>query len=190
MINAFFRALAILIAVAIFGLAAYIALLGSPLLGGISIIFYRGLLVNGLLAILIIAMGLFRRRWRTEPIMILAAAAVSFSVNLSYLVIVPVTIDRSISVFLLSAIDDAPRPVDPIALQRLFIDRYVIDMKQIERRIEEQQSSGNIVLVDGEIMLTDRGRMFMQFARNQSRLIGTDPRFVGLAEPRDEAGRP
>lgn len=182
MILALIRAGMALAAVAFLGLAVYVALLGSRLFGGMSILFYRGLLLDGLIGILIIGIALCWR-WRgrrLDPALALAAAAVSFSVNLTYLIVIPVTIDRSISVFLLSAISDEPQQLNIAGLQQVFVDRYVHDMGQIERRVAEQMASGNIQLIDGKIALTVQGRAFLEFARGQSRLIGTDPRFVGL----------
>lgn len=187
--KALIRGTLILAVAAVLGLIVYMAALGSPLFRNISILFYRGLVLDGLLAILIVLAGLLSR-WRgrhLDPVLALAAAAVSFSVNLSYLVVIPVTIDRSISVFLLATVANEEEPVSKTDLQRIFVDRYVMGMDQIQRRVSEQQASGNIVVRNGRIVLTPRGHAFVRFARSQSRLVGADPRFVGLPVEKRQA---
>lgn len=171
------------------GLALLILLVRSPLFQSVTILFYRGFLLCFIASVLValIASLFWRRRWTEQMPLVIAAAALSFSANISFLIIIPVTIDRSISVFLLAGIETETaqgRTVTPDKLQSLFVDRYVVGMRQIDRRIDEQSRSGNIVVERGEIHLTQRGRDFVGFARMIAKFWDTDPRFVsGNAEP-------
>ena len=146
----------------------------------ITILFYRGLVVAALAAVLTAIAGAWLGRRLRDPSLAVAAAAVSFSLNVCFLVLLPVTVDRSVTVYLLSRIEQQQSPVAPRALEQEFVGGYVRDMHAIDRRIDEQRRSGNIAVgSDGKVVLTDQGRSFMAFSRAVARLFGTDPRFVG-----------
>ncbi len=177
-------AICLLTSAPLFGFALYLALTWSPVFGSVDILFYRGLLLCVLsAALLAIALVVARRHWRSlEPISIIAAVAISLSVNLMFLIVLPVTIDRSISVFLLSEIDaHQASPLTTAQLEDAFVQHYVRDMRQIDRRVREQTLSGTISADDGRIRLTPRGQRFLALARFLSGPFRTDPRFVGLA---------
>lgn len=164
------------------GFALFLLLARSPLFAGVTILFYRGLLLCAVVAVAVAVLATLalRRRAVLDPSLVIAAAAVSMSLNLAFLIVVPVTIDRSVSVFLLGRIEAAQsRPLDAAGLRRAFVAGYVGDMAQIERRIGEQQRSGTIEVRDGALRITPRGRRFMALARLTAWLFGTDPRFVG-----------
>jgi hypothetical protein len=109
---------------------------------------------------------------------IIGAVFTSLALNVCFLVLFPVTIDRSISVFLLARIE-AGQPLTAAQLQQGFADEYIVEMQQIPRRVREQAISGNIdVAADGAITLTPRGKRFNALARRASVWFGTDPRFV------------
>lgn len=165
------------------GFALYLGLASTPLFAGVSIVFYRGLLLCALVAVVVAGSMAWagRRRGGIDPALVIAAAMTSLSFNLAFLIILPVTIDRSISVFLLARIEAAEtrRPLGTPALRRAFVDEYVGAMEQIERRVDEQTRSGTIETRGGRLRLTARGRGFMRLARALAWLYGTDPRFVG-----------
>lgn len=163
------------------GFILYVGLTRSPLFAGISILFYRGLILCGLSAVLVMA-AMAPRRWRFDPATIVAAGALSLSFNICFLIVLPVTLDRSISVFMLSEIEQHQNEaLDDRRITEIFVRKYVGDMRQMDRRIAEQTASGNITTVDGNIRLTEQGRRFLALSRALARLFGTDPRFVGLA---------
>ena len=163
------------------GFILYVGLTRSPLFAGISILFYRGLILCGLTAILVMA-AMTLRKWRFDPATIIAAGALSLSFNICFLIVLPVTLDRSISVFMLAQIEQhRDETLDDRRIADIFVRKYVGDMQQIDRRIAEQTASGNITTVDGNIRLTEQGRRFLALSRTLARLFGTDPRFVGLA---------
>lgn len=175
------------------GFILYVGLTRSPLFAGISILFYRGLLLCALAALLVMAaMALWRRR-RFDLATIIAAGALSLSFNICFLIVLPVTLDRSISVFMLTQIEQhRGEALDERRITEIFVRKYVGDMRQMDRRIAEQTASGNVTTVDGNIRLTAQGRRFLALSRTLARLFGTDPRFVGLAPtvPTPEAPAP
>ena len=171
------RLLCIYATVVLLGFAIYVASFHLPL--GATILFYRGLLLAALTGCLTLA-GLFlMSRWmRLDLATALGATFTSVAFNICFLVLFPVTIDRSISVFLLSRIA-AQDGMTTDQLTARFADEYLYRMKQIPRRVDEQTKSGNIAVTpDGRITLTPQGRRFVHLAQSASGWFGTDPRFT------------
>jgi hypothetical protein len=171
-------------------LLVYAPLFLTPLFAGQTILFFRGIALAFVAAAIVAgASALLARRWRAlDWTTILAATSMSLAFNLCFLTVIPVTIDRSISVFLLARIEQAgPRGLSVEQARKLFIDDYVVGMDQIGRRFDEQTKSGNIQLHDGRAVVSPQGARFLGFARAISRTMHTDPRFVNEASP---DGRP
>jgi hypothetical protein len=184
------RQLLLLAILTVGGFAAYVLLFWAGVGGSIAILFYRGIILAAAVASMTWFIGLWLGRRVDDRSLAIAAAALSFSVNVCFLVLLPVTVDRSVTVYLLSTIEQQQAGIDAQQLQRAFIEGYVLKLSAVDRRIDEQRRSGNIrVVPGGRIELTAQGRAFMRFSRVVARLFGTDPRFVGAsAEPRHDAG--
>ncbi len=169
-----------LIAAGGLGFALYCALLASGLFAGSTILFYRGLILAAVAAIAAGGIGAaIARRRGTEPLAV-ASALTCFSISVCFLVLFPVTIDRSVSVYLLATIDrQGPEGISPADLETAFVSGYVRDMRAIDRRIVEQRLSGNVVQdAEGNVHLTPQGRRFVALSRSAAHLLGTDRRFV------------
>ena len=174
------RQLLLLAVLTIVGFAIYVMLFWAGVASSIGILFYRGIalaLVAALVTGFIAIWPARRTRDSTHPI---AAAALSLSFNICFLVLLPVTVDRSVSVYLLSTIEQRQDSgVTSAELQKSFVDGYVVRMGAIDRRIDEQRKSGNVTVdAGGKVRLTKQGEHFMSFSRLIARLFGTDPRFV------------
>lgn len=186
------RQLLLLAGLTLFGFAIYVLLFWVGLAASISILFYRGVALAIAAAVLTGLVGLWLGRRTNDSSLPIAAAALSFSFNVCFLVLLPVTVDRSVSVYLLSTIEQQQDAgIDAERLQSAFIDGYVINMGAINRRIDEQRKSGNIAVApNGEVHLTQRGRHFMELSRLVAQLFGTDPRFVNASGAPKAAAAP
>ena len=167
----------------IVGLALYVAMFALPI-GG-EILFYRGIVLALLTAAVLAAvLALLHQRLGIDAATGVGVVLTGLALNVSFLVLFPVTIDRSISVFLLSRIG-AEQPLSAARLQTRFADEYLGRMQQIPRRVHEQSLSGNIAVEPGgAIRLTPRGRAFVALASAASRWFHTDRRFVDPAADR------
>lgn len=177
------RQAAMLVTLASVGFLLFVALFAAGLFGTIPILFYRGIVLAVCAAIATGLLAIVATRRTAGTPLIVPAVALSLSLNLCFLVILPVTVDRSISVYLLSTIERHDRNgIDATHLEAAFLDGYVSGMGAIDRRIAEQSQSGNIT-VDrtGHIRLTPQGERFMRLSRFVATTFGTDPRFVGIA---------
>lgn len=162
------------------GFLLYVGLIRSPLLAGMTILFYRGVALAAVGAGILLATGLImRRRLSLDPATLVGGIALSLAFNLCFLVVFPVTFDRSISMFLLARIEGRDGALDARSLESLFARQYLGDMRQIDRRIAEQTLSGNI-RVDraGRIHLTPQGQRLLASARTIGGWFDTDARFL------------
>ena len=107
------------------------------------------------------------------------ATLVALALNVAFFTLGPVTVDRSISVFMLSRFEKAEKPLDERAVRDAFVATYVDDWRQMGRRLAEQETSGNLERAGEGWRITPQGRAFMESARAMSRWFGGDPRFVG-----------
>ncbi|ETI58513.1 hypothetical protein C100_23385 [Sphingobium sp. C100] len=165
------------------GFLLYVALIRSPLLGQVDILFYRGVMVAGVAALLLLGAGIAaRRRLRLEPATLVGAVALSLAFNISFLIIFPVTFDRSITMFLLARIERQDGQLDARGLERVYVREYLGDMHQIDRRVAEQSLSGNIRVEGGRIHITAQGRRLLDSARAIGGWFDADPRFVNAPD--------
>ena len=77
-------------------------------------------------------------------------ATIVLCFNACFLTIFPVTVDRSVTTFLLEEIEKKPN-MSPEELEKIMIDDYIVKRKAIKRRIEEQLVTGNITFENGQV---------------------------------------
>ena len=182
--NSYLRQLLVLAGLTVFGFAIYVLLFWTGVATSISILFYRGVVLALVAALITFLAALWLAAKTRDSSLPIAAAALSLSFNVCFLVLLPVTVDRSVSVYLLSTIEQhQDLGIDAKHLQRSFVDDYVVKMGAIDRRIDEQKRSHNVTVgTDGKVRLTTQGRRFMAFSRLVAQVFGTDPRFVGRSK--------
>lgn len=164
----------------IVGFLLYLGLIATPVLGGVSILFYRGIaiaLIAAPLLALLLAIG-GRHVQSLDLSTVIGATALSLAFNICFLIVFPVTFDRSVTMFLLARIEQQDGRLDARDLERIFVADYLGTLRQIDRRVEEQALSGNILVTDGRIRLTPQGKRLMASARTVGGWFGADRRFV------------
>lgn len=150
----------------------------GTLQAAVSVLFYRGLLLALIaMALQLVLVSLFPAL-RRDPALILAALALSLAANVIVLVVVPVTLDRSVSVFLLGQLAKNPDGLAEEALEERLIEDYVIGFGAVERRMDEQTASGNVEIVDGKYRLTAQGRRFIAISTPLAKAFGADLRYL------------
>jgi hypothetical protein len=160
---------------------AMIALFSIGFLHQISILFYRGLVLIAIAAVFcFVVLLLASRKWPVwDPRDAVSACAFACGVAVCLLIVLPVTIDRSISVFILTRMAALPdRAFTPAEMRAIFTDVYLGRYGQIERRLEEQEISGNVARDAAGFRITPQGLVFVRLARFLSPIFETDPRFV------------
>lgn len=172
----------------ILGFGLFVLLIRSGLFAKVDILFYRGLALLGVaFAVTWAASAWLARRLAGRGPSVqdsLSASALSLAFNLSFFVLLPVTIDRSVSVFMLGEM--AAHPADSYSAERMqeaFARRYVGEYRQIERRLGEQMASGNIEPAGDGYRVTRQGEGFVRLSRDIARLFGAETRFVEPGAP-------
>jgi hypothetical protein len=166
----------------VLGLILFSAGFKIGLLHTMGMLFFRGLLLAALTFVLLFALlaAIVPRCPGWLDIRdAFCAAILSVSFNICFLVVVPVTVDRSVSVFILGEMANAPNETySPEDMSALFVKIYVDDYQQIARRLGEQALIGNIEEVQGRYRISARGYRFIEICKLVSWLFDGDPRFV------------
>ena len=143
----------------------------------LPILFYRGLMIAGITFILHLScLCFFFRDWPEDTW--IAAATLAGAINVCFLVIFPVTIDRSISVYLLDQIARQDSGMTTTEIEQRFIQQYVKDFSAIDRRMDEQVASKNIYLKDGNYFITEQGKSFLAISNVIGDIFNTDKRLL------------
>ncbi len=166
-----------------FGFVGFALLFRTDLLSGVTILFYRGLVLLMLaFGVTLGAMAVLAgplRGWGVRRRDALGACVLSLSLNLSFLVIFPVTVDRSISVFLLGRM--AAHPGEIVTAERAraeFEAVYLGQYRQIERRLAEQTATGNVAPSGAGFVITPQGDAFVRLCRLIAEVFRTDRRLA------------
>ena len=193
-------------AATLLGLTLLVALFKLGVAAGMDIMFYRGLVLCGL-AFMAVAAAVAWVGARTGLATVsdaIAAAALSLGFNLAVLVIFPVTVDRSISVFMLGYMAAGPTETYSARdMESAFETIYLKRFQQIPRRLAEQERSGNIVRDGTGYRITAQGEAFIRFSRWIGWMFDADPRLAAqparasvtappaaIAGPRGNGGAP
>lgn len=177
------------------GFAAFVLLFQTDLWSGVTILFYRGLLLLGVAFLLTLAatapLAGLGRPWGLRRRDALGACVLSLSLNLSGFVILPVTVDRSVSVFLLGQMAAHPNEgFDAERARAVFDAVYLGTFRQMERRLDEQTASGNVTPTADGYVITPQGRAFIRFAGLIARTFRTDTRLIAGTSPPGAAPAP
>jgi hypothetical protein len=132
---------------------------------GPSILFFNGVLAalsaNLLLALIFVRYSRFKGFFN-RCLLAAAMAVASGSLQICFLVVFPVSFDRSVSIFLLAQIRRAENEVSPAFLEEQLVELYVHRRQAVARRLAEQLEVGNIEFgSNGGYSLSPRGRALL-----------------------------
>lgn len=162
--------------------AGFIGLFHTSLFGDMEVLMYRGiafLLIAGVVSAVI--MGIFRMFWGFVTIRdIIMMFCIFCCVNMVFLTLVPVTVERSVSVFMLSYMqENKDQTFTEESVGEVFTTKYVEDYGAFEKRFEEQVVTGTIVQnEDGTYSITPKGEFVVEAFRTIAEWFDTDRRLV------------
>ena len=145
----------------------YVLLFSTSAFNTINVFFYRGialLFVSGLISV---CLGLAVKRFWLRHIMtyrdILLIFTVFCCVNMVIFTHVPVTCERSISIFMLGYMaEESDRVFTEQEIEDFFISRYVVDYGAFKKRFYEQVVTGTVKTKDNGYFITDRGKSLIK----------------------------
>ena len=140
-----------------------------------DVVLYNGV-GNACLATASLAFAVFvSRKQRSLDTKLLVVSTGGLTVLL-VLVLGPVAIDRSLSLYLLNQIDLRDGAVTQREVDKMIGETYPIDMKVRDQRVVEQIKSGNLQSVsDGRLILTERGRAVIRLTSIIRRTFALNP---------------
>jgi hypothetical protein len=151
----------------IFGTVLFISFFHTSLFKEISILFYRGIIFLVTACFLMLLLMLFYKkisygRMFTYRDIILSVVLI-FCLNLVFFTHLPVTADRSISVFILGYMNKySNKTLTPNEISTLLIKKYVYGYGAVNKRLNEQVLSGDISLKGNEYQITKQGKFLMR----------------------------
>lgn len=84
-----------------------------------------------------------------------------FFINLYFFCMVPVTLERSISVFMLNKMKNE-KSYTKKEIEEMFIDKYVYEYKAFDKRLNEQEYTGTIEKKDKEYKINKKGKRLVK----------------------------
>jgi len=148
----------------LFGTIVFISLFSTPLFANIDILFYRGIILLFISCIGTALLSLFvmkkvaRNKFDARDVVV--TICIIFSLNLVFFTLVPVTVDRSVTVFILQEIGKN-RNVTKEQMQKDLYTDYIVRQKAVERRFYEQQKSGTVAKGKKGYFLTPQGESLL-----------------------------
>jgi hypothetical protein len=162
-------------------LALLVLLFELGVFSSITILFYRCIALCGLTAV-VVGTALLWSDARLGGATIrdrIAATLVAASLSLTFLALGPVTVDRSISIFINGHMAAQPARIFTAAeIDQAFRERYLTGMDQIARRMEEQRVTGTIERVGDGYRIAGKGHGLIASSRLMARLFGADARLL------------
>lgn len=175
--KSFIKILGIYFLVLLIYTSIFLGLINFKYLMGGDILLFRGLKLFIFSSIVTIWLILkFKIHWSLNIFTlerIIMATIVSMSINAVCFVLLPVTFDRSVSIYLLNQLKNSgDNWVDINQLIYKMESGFVEQEGAVEKRVKEQTAIGFVDVNGNVIRLTVRGRHFLDFAGNISKLYG------------------
>ena len=160
----------------------FVALFHTGILKNMEVLMYRGMafiIITGVIAAVV--MGVIRKFWGFITVRDIIMMFVIFCCDKTVIfTLVPVTVERSVSVFMLSYMDEnSDQTFTQESVGEVFTSKYVEDYGAFEKRFDEQVVTGTIEEnPDGTYSITDRGRFIVKMFRTIAEWFDTDRRLV------------
>jgi len=175
----------------ILGTAIFVFLFHTNLFKSINVFFYRGIVLLLVSCALILLFQYIYKQKAHKTLFtnrdIILSIVLIFCFNIVFFTHLPVTADRSVSVFMLGYINTNPgKKITNEEMVQLFYDKYLNEYGEIDRRFNEQIISGNIIQVGDGYQITKQGRFLMKIYRFVATIFTVDEKLVSPTHPQKE----
>ena len=167
----------------IIGTTVFVLLFHTQLFKNVDILFYRGILLLATTCVLITAIQiLLKRRLYFSFITyrdILLCLVLVFCLNLVFFTHVPVTADRSISVFILGYMNNSSdKTISSQDMANFFTGKYLYEYGAMNKRFNEQVVSGNITQDDSGYKITKQGQLVIKIYAFVAKLFNINNKII------------
>jgi len=132
----------------------------------VDVVFYAAMLDGAVAAVLTAGIVSFSKYFSS---LLLSEKALLFVIWLllgyGFAISVPTVIDRSLSFYILEKIQQRGGGIKQEAMSRVFIEEYIPEHRLMDVRLTEQLESGTIEIINGCVVLTEKGEMIASFGR-------------------------
>ena len=105
----------------------------------------------------------------------ICVSGIFVGVTLTWFILGPVTVERSISVYMLSYMEqNSELPIDADKMEEVFLNQYIDEFGAFDKRFSEQIESGNIEKVEGGYIITESGKTVVNAFRWLSTVFDTE----------------
>lgn len=148
-----------------------------------GIYFYDGIVRLAIVVLLLTGvMWCIRKSFSMDYKDVALAICLCALVNMLWLSLCVVSLDRSLSVFMLCYMQENektnPSGMTEEELDEIFNSIFVNEYGMLERRFDEQLVSGNIFLNDGRYELSERGEFIVRVFKTVGKMYNVDDRFI------------
>lgn len=149
-----------------------------------NVFFYNGLFFLLITSILCSLLMLIIKRVSKNLVTIHDVITVFFlysGFTLGWFVLIPVTVERSISVYMLSCLEQNGKvPMTKKDFEDRFYKQYIVDFGAFDKRFKEQLDTESIEYIPSEnaYRITDKGRNIVKLFRISANLFGTEDKIV------------
>lgn len=125
----------------------------------VNVVFYSAIL-DGVVATALCGVLLWVAPWFRVlgPVEKLQLIVIWLLLGYGYAISVPTVLDRSLSFYILEKLEQRGGGIRENAFEDVFTKEYVKEDHLVDVRLTEQLESGTIVIRDGCVLLTDKGR--------------------------------
>lgn len=162
-----------------------VLLFHTPLFQNVDVLMYRGIILIFVSSIIAAGfMFLIKKLWDNKVFIMAKDMILLFfaccCINLAWFTLIPVTVERSVSVFMLSYMEEnSETAFTQTDVENIFVEKYVNDYGAFEKRFHEQVVTGSIAENDdGTYSITRRGRFIVNLFRIIADWFQTDKRLV------------
>lgn len=172
----------IFLSVYIVGSICFVGLFHTPVMDHMKVLMYRGivlLIVSGILVAILLLLIRKCLYQRIEGKDIFIMVLMFCCVNMVLFTLIPVTVERSVSVFMLSYMSDHKEEAfTEEEIEKVFIQSYVEEFGAFEKRFFEQEITGTISEDKGNYYITKKGEKLVELFRFVGKIFGTDERLL------------
>jgi hypothetical protein len=167
----------------VLGTGLFILLFQTPLFRGIDVFFYRGIALLFLAALTTTLIAIVIKEAPSKKIFrvydVILSGVLIFSINIVFFTHVPVTAERSLSVFILGYMNQDPEEVlSHRQISQALEEKYLQGYRAVDKRLNEQLVSGNIDRQGSGYKITKQGKMLMTIYGFFADLFGLEKRNV------------
>lgn len=157
----------------------FVLLFHTPLFRNVDVFCYRGVILLIVAAFFsgCLAWGGVRvfKKLEMDVKDVIAVFCIFCGITLGWFILIPVTVERSISVYMLSYMDENDSSeITSEEFGNIFYDSYIEDFGAFEKRFAEQEISGNIEAKNNGYVITDSGRFIVNLFRICANVFDTD----------------